>query len=76
MLNRYCPEQRVSDEDAADLAALLRRHSEYAEKVGIAIGHFEAMSAEFGTQCLRLVRADGTEEGFSYPHYFAASRAR
>lgn len=71
-MNRYHPEQRVSDEDAA----LLERHSEYAEKVGIAIGHFEAMSAEPGTQCLRLVRTDGTGEGFSYLRCFAASRAR
>lgn len=68
MLNRYRPKQRVSDEDARDLAALLKRHSEYPEKVGIGVDHFEVMSADFGTQCFRLVRVDGTGEDFSYPH--------
>jgi hypothetical protein len=76
MLSRYRPKQRVSDEDAADLAALLTRHFEYAEKVGVGIDHFEVMSAEFGTQCFRLVRTDGTGEDFSYPHCIAASRVR
>ena len=75
MLNRYRPKQRVSDEDAADLAALLKRHSEYAEKVGVGIDHFEVMSAEFGTRCFRIVRTDGTGEDFSYPHCIAR-RAR
>ena len=62
MLNRYRPRQRVSDHDAADLAALLKRHSEYVEKVGVGIDHFEVMRAEFGTQCFRIVRIDGTGE--------------
>jgi hypothetical protein len=68
MLNRYRPKQRVSDADAADLAALLARHSEYHEKVGVGIDHFEVMAAEFGTQCFRIVRTDGTGEDFSYRH--------
>lgn len=39
MLNRYRPKQRVSDEDATDLAALLKRHSDYAlNRPGIAGG--------------------------------------
>jgi hypothetical protein len=63
MLNRYRPKQRVSDADAADLAALLTRHSEYEEKVGVGIDHFEVMSAEFGTQ-LSAVRAFETAGGF------------
>ncbi|MGI4748215.1 MAG: DCL family protein [Janthinobacterium lividum] len=67
MLNRYRPKQRVSDEDARDLYALLARHAEYEEKVGVGIDHFEVMSAEFRTQCFRLVRVDGTGEDFSYP---------
>lgn len=74
MLNRYRPKQRVAAEDAADLAALLKRHSDYDEKVGVGIDHFEVMSAEFGTQCFRLVRTDGTGEDFSYPHCIAGRR--
>jgi hypothetical protein len=76
MLNRYRPKQRVSDDDAADLAALLKRHSDYVEKIGVGIDHFEVMSAEFGTQCFRLVRIDGTGEDFSYPHCIAAPKTR
>lgn len=75
MLSRYRPKQRVSDKDAADLYALIKRHSEYAEKVGIGIDHFEVMSADFGTQCFRLVRTDGTGEGFSYLHCITGARA-
>jgi hypothetical protein len=74
MLNRYSPKQRVSDADAADLAALLKRHPGYKEKVGVGIDHFEVMSAEFNTQCFRLVRTNGTGEDFSYPHSIAERR--
>ena len=74
MLNRYRPKQRVSDADAADSAALLTRHPEYEEKVGVGIDHFEVMSAEFGTQCFRIVRTDGTGEDFSYPSCIAGRR--
>ena len=76
MLNRYRPKQRVSEKDAADLAALLMRHAEYEEKVGISIDHFEVMRAEFGTQCFRLVRVDGTGEDFSYPHCIAGGQVK
>ncbi|WP_424140918.1 DCL family protein [Roseomonas chloroacetimidivorans] len=75
MLNRYRPKQRISDADAADLAALLKRHSEYHAKVGIGVDHFEVMRAEYGTQCFRLVRVDGTGEDFSYPHCIAGRDA-
>ena len=75
MLNRYRPKQRVSEEDASHLAALLERHSEYEEKVGIGIDHFEVMSAKYATQCFRIVRTDGTGEDFSYRHCLKHSRA-
>jgi hypothetical protein len=74
MLNRYRPKQRVSDADAADLAALLKRHTEYKDKVGVGIDHFEVMSADFGTQCFRVVRADGTGDDFSYRHCIESGR--
>ena len=74
MLNRYSPKQRVSEEDASHLSALLKRHSEYQEKVGIGISHFEVMSADFRTQCFRIVRTDGTGTDFSYHHCITGSR--
>ena len=75
MLNRYRPKQRVSEEDASHLAALLKGHSEYQEKVGIGIDHFEVMTAVFGTQCFRIVRRDGTGDDFSCRHCIDGSRA-
>ena len=74
MLKRYRPRQRLSDVDATDLAELIKRHSEYGEKVGVGIDHFEVMSAEFGTQCFRLVRTDRTGEDFSYIHCITGRR--
>ena len=68
MLNRYKPGERTSDEDALDLAALLVRHEEYPDKVGIGVDHFEVMMTEHGTQCFRVVRTDGTGTDFSYGH--------
>jgi hypothetical protein len=75
MLHRYRPKQRVSEEDRADLAALLKHHAEYEDKVGIGIAHFEVMRAEFGTQRFRLVHEDATDEAFSYPHCIAGRSA-
>lgn len=68
MLNRYSPEDRVSDDDSLDLAALLERHTEYQAKVGCGVNHFEVMMTEHGTQCFRIVRIDGTGTDFSYRH--------
>ena len=58
MLNRYKPDECVGEEDALHLAALLERHSEYQEKVGIGLDCFEVMMSEHGTQCFRIVRRD------------------
>lgn len=66
MLNRYKPGERVSDEDFLDLSALLERHHEYAQKVGVGTDHFVAIMTEHGSQCFRVVRKDGTGTDFSY----------
>ena len=67
MLNRYRPGDRVSDADALDLAALLERHPEYKTKVGGGVDHFEVMKdKKHGSQCFRVVRADGSGSEFSY----------
>ncbi len=68
MLNRYRPGDRVSAPDAADLAALLKHHTEYATKVGSGIDHFCVMSNLHGTQSFEIVRTDGTRDDFSYKH--------
>lgn len=68
MLGRYRPGDRVSDDDALDLSALLERHEEYAQKVGKGVAHFEVMATEHGTNCFRIVRIDGSGTDFSYRH--------
>ncbi|MGN8094149.1 DCL family protein [Methylobacterium sp. 22177] len=75
MLNRYQPGDRVSDEDGAELADLIKRHPEYAEKSGVGVDHFEVQSADYGTQCFRVVRSDGTWERFSYLTCISPARA-
>ena len=67
MLGRYSPGEKVADADGAELAALLKRHPEYAEKLGCGIRHFEVMAAEYGKQCFRIVRLDDSSDRFSYP---------
>ena len=68
MLSRYRPGDRVNEEDALHLAALLERHDEYKEKVGCGVDHFSAMMTEHGTACFRIARRDGTGTDFSYRH--------
>lgn len=68
MLNRYRPGDRVSNADAVDLAALLKCHTEYADKVGSGIDHFCVMANLYNTQSFEIVRTDGTRDDFSYKH--------
>lgn len=68
MLNRYKVGDLVSDDDALDLSALLERHDEYLQKVGVGVDHFEVMATGHGTNCFRIVRNDGSGTDFSYRH--------
>lgn len=68
MLARYRAGDRISDVDALDLAALLERHDEFAQKVGSGTDHFSVMMTEHGTPCFRIERKDGTGTDFSYRH--------
>jgi hypothetical protein len=67
MLNRYRVGDRVTIADAQELAALLKRHNEYAEKLGVGIDHFTVIVApDFKTHCFEIVRTDGSRVDFSY----------
>ncbi|MBO89547.1 MAG: hypothetical protein CMP14_08495 [Rickettsiales bacterium] len=68
MLARYEAGERVNNDDALDLSALLKRHAEFAEKKGIGINYFEVMKTEFGTNCFKIIRFDGSSTDFSYLH--------
>ena len=65
MLGNYKPGDRVNDEDKLDLAALLERHPEYKQKIGVGVDHFEVMKTHHGTNCFRVVRLDGSGTDFS-----------
>jgi hypothetical protein len=74
MLHGYKPNDRVSDQDARDLSALLKYHTEYMEKLGAGIDHFEVMWNKYGTHCFQIVRVDGTRDDFSYQHCITPKR--
>ncbi len=65
MLHRYKLGQRVSDEDALDLMAILDLHSEKTEKVGCGISHFFVdVPPEFSGRCFWIFMTDGTTVDF------------
>jgi hypothetical protein len=70
MLNRYSIGDRVSDDDAVDLGALLKRHDELSEKVGPGIAHFEVgfPPDDHPGQCFWIVWTDGRKIDFSFKH--------
>ena len=70
MLQGYSMGDRVSDEDASHLAALLRRHDEEADKIGTGIAHISVGPAPdyINQRCFWLTRTDGSRIDFSYQH--------
>jgi Protein of unknown function (DUF3223) len=74
MLNRYSVGAYVSDADAKDLMALLKRHNERDEKIGPGIDHFEVDAAPDGHtgKCFWIVRTDSSRIDFSYKHCLQA----
>lgn len=74
MLNRYSVGACVSETDAKDLTALLKRHDERDEKVGAGIDHFEVSAAPDGHpgKCFWIVRTDGSKIDISFRHCLEA----
>lgn len=70
MLQSYAVGDRVNDEDALHLTALLRRHDEEAEKVGAGIDHISVGPAPdyINQRCFWITRTDGSRIDFSYQH--------
>jgi hypothetical protein len=68
MRDRYRVGKPLNEADAADLEALLERHPDCVEKVGVGIDYFTTMRApEYGTKCFQIVRTDGSTTDFSAP---------
>ena len=76
ILNRYPIGGLVIGTDKADLRALLKRHSEEAEKVGCGVDHFVVDNGppghDIATRCFWIVRTDGSRIDFSYGHCLEA----
>ncbi len=73
MLNRYAIGDRVNEEDADDLSALLERHDERVEKIGTGIVGFEVNIPpddvpQFSKRCFWVMRSNGTKIDFSIGH--------
>lgn len=71
MLARYGDGDRVGDEDARHLHALLKHHTEYEAKVGPGIDHFKVdINTEYErvTRSFWIVRPNGEVEDFSFRH--------
>lgn len=69
MLNRYPLGATVSAADAKDLDALMERHDERDEKIGVGVDHYEVQAGPEGfTRCFWIVRTDGSRIDISYLH--------
>ena len=66
MLYKYNLGDKVSAEDAEHLTALVARHPEADEKIGVGIESFSVRTADYGTRCFWINRTDGTTEKFSF----------
>jgi hypothetical protein len=73
MLKRYSVGDVVSDLDGLDLAALLKRHDEMDEKIGVGIAHFKVDKAPepYSGKCFWIVRSDKSQIDFSFAHCIA-----
>jgi|KBSMisStaDraftv2_1062788.scaffolds.fasta_scaffold2098083_2 hypothetical protein len=66
MLHRHDLWATVSGEDAQDLAELIKRHKDVAEKVGKGMRAFKIIKDEYKGRCFGIERVDGTIVDFSY----------
>jgi len=73
MLHKYKPGDRVNVEDAQHLAALLKHHTEYSEKLGVGIDQFSVTWNRYGTQSFQIIRLDRSTDDFSYQHCITPS---
>ena len=69
ILGRYSNGERVSDTDSKELLALLERHDEKQDKIGVGISHFYVDAGPEGfTKCFWIYRADKSVIDFSFMH--------
>jgi len=66
LLNSQPVKEVISEPNHSFLRALVSRHPQAAEKVGLGVRHFTVEHAVHGTLCFYLTRVDGTKTNFSY----------
>jgi hypothetical protein len=49
-----------------ELMRILKRHPDYAQKVGAGVAALGVRSAAYGSQCFEIIRTDDTRTDFSY----------
>lgn len=70
ILKTYDVGDRVGEQDAAVLRIALAMHPDAQERIGAGIKDFSVRSADFGTKCFWVNRADGTTAKFSHRKCF------
>lgn len=66
MLARYADDTDIDQEDSVHLNALIERHPEAEQKIGVGVAKYFRSRTDKGTSCFWLRRTDGTETEFSY----------
>jgi len=66
ILNATVPGGELADADFHFIGALLGRHPEAVDKIGVGIEAITVRPATSGTRCFWVRRVDGTEVDFSY----------
>jgi hypothetical protein len=69
ILDRYDARDRVGEADAIELRALLKRHTDYAEKLANGLSHFVVdYPPDYKTKCFQIISPNGMATPFSYIH--------
>jgi hypothetical protein len=66
MLHRNRTEKIIPEPDHSALCALLEKHPDRAEKIGVGVKGFSVRWAEYDTRCFEVIRQDGSREDFSF----------
>ncbi len=66
ILNSYDFDEKLNDDDTADVTALLLENEKRKDKVGSGIKEIKIGKVQFGTKCFQIIRNDLTSENFSY----------
>lgn len=66
ILNSHRVNKTIEGEEHYFLLALLERHPEAIQKIGVGVERFYKAPTEMGTSCFWLERSDGSKTDFSY----------